>query len=207
MTIRVGLALLLGILIGSVATFLFERSASREAPQGIVYSSHPDLPDPSMPPVVTHRDPIEPRARTEGGIDYPPVRVRWEPELKVTNERYDCLNWPEGLEPDRRLVDARLSKDHHELEIRVGYTLGTIHSAAILTLRDDQTADAAVRLDSDFGQLDEDSAHRLTGEISVNSLDWSDPYICGTFELHWTKEGSGSCQHGSFSIDQSQIER
>lgn len=133
--------------------------------------------------------------------------VRWVPALNVTNECFDCLNWPNGLVPDRRAVLAHLGSDGHELEVRVGYTLASIHEATILRLRDDQTAHAAIQLESDTGNIDEDSDRGLTGEIHLNSLDWRDPHICGTFELHWTTNGAGRCRHGSFSIDQSQIKR
>jgi hypothetical protein len=137
----------------------------------------------------------------------PAVIVRWDPTLDVDNERFDNLNWPNGQISDRRAVLARLSSDGHELEVRVGYTLASIHAAAILTLRDDRTAHAAYQLESDTGRIDEDSDRGLTGEIHLSSLDWRDPHICGTFELHWTAKGRGRCKHGSFSIEQSDIQR
>ncbi len=137
----------------------------------------------------------------------PAVIVRWEPTLNVTNEWFDCLNWPAGLVPDRRAVVAILSPDGHELEVRVGYVLASIHEAAILKLRDDQTAHAAMWLQSDTGSIDEDSDRGLTGEIYLSSLDWKDPHICGKFELHWMSKGQGRCRHGSFSIEQSDIRR
>jgi hypothetical protein len=205
MSLRIVVAAVLGSLAGGVVTYVLIRPrAEPPAPAGRPRGPVEVLNDTALPPVVTKRESIDPN---DHGLKYPPISVRRDPTLDVTNEHYDCLNWPEGLKADARVVLAQLSSDGHELEVRVGSVLGTIHDATILTLRDDQTGHVAIKMMSDFGSLDEDSDQGMTGEVVLNSLDWPDPHICGTFDLNWTKDGRGNCCHGSFSIQQADIRR
>lgn len=205
MSLRIVVAVLLGSLAGGVTTYLLIRP--RTEPQAAARRSGGTLgesDDPSLPPAITKRDAIE---SIDRGLRYPPIDVRLNQALDVTNEQYDCLNWPNDLKTDARTVVARLSDADHELEVRVGHVLGSIHDACVLTLRDDGTGHAALKIMSDFGSLDADSDHGMTGEIVLNSLDWHAPRICGTFDLNWTKDGRGNCRHGSFSIQQADILR